>query len=109
MARTEIFIPIRPPSGGKSQARQAFIKESRPYIPNIYNYELFPFTERKYSIYICFMYINDQIIDIDNSIKTILDSLKGRIIRDDRDVKRLIVEVKEHHFEQGIIVQIEEM
>lgn len=100
----KITIPSLGRSGQKRKTYKSSKKEYKDFIPFVdrwvYDKNL------HFRVEIDIKYPFKQCSDIDNALKPILDSLKGKVIYDDRQIKHLKVNVSEETRESSIEIKI---
>lgn len=71
------------------------------YIP-ITIYATKEYKQKKYRVDIVLHFKNNQEIDVDNCLKTVLDMLTGHFMWDDRQIKELSVKIVENSPNMGV-------
>lgn len=108
MIELKTFVPCNPPNKGNKLSRAHWRGQAALYIP-ITIYATNEYASKKYFVDIILYFPHKQNVDIDNCMKTVLDSLIGRFMVDDRQIKKLCVEVVEGGEKIGVEIHQQEM
>lgn len=100
----DFFIPMRAESANNREVKKGFVEKCRPLMPE-------PLTLVDYPIKasVVFYFRGECKCDIDNLAKALLDAMQGRIIKDDKYIKKLSLEIIDHSFMEGIAVTMRKL
>lgn len=103
-----IFVPIPVPNRINRQKKARWFSEVPKYIPILEEVQ-YPTHKKKYQLNLVLHFPYYQNVDIDNALKGIIDSLKGRLMWDDRQIKELHVKVVENSSQNGVDISLKEL
>jgi Holliday junction resolvase RusA-like endonuclease len=95
----EFFIPFWAARRGKRKA--AFLTNADPHIPRT----LIQQSDR-YEVHLDFYHTAESNGDIDNRCTCVLDALKGKVLYDDWNVKKLVATIHERSDKIGVVVRV---
>ncbi len=105
--KEKIYLPFIPSGGSKPQNRQKFIKEVQAFIVENELDKMHYQRGNKLKMMVYFHYKNGaKTKDIDNSLKGLLDALKGYLFFDDQQIKDIHARIIEDSNKSGIEVRI---
>ena len=104
--KSKIFLPFVPCGGSKPKNRQKFIKEVQAFLVEN-EFTKFYIKSPNIKMMIQFHYKSaEQTKDIDNSLKGLLDGMKGYLFFDDRQIKDIHARIVAPSNKIGIEVRI---
>lgn len=86
MENIKFFVPLKVPSGQRSQGRQTYIRNAKNFMPNFVKGKKMS-KEIKYHCKVIFF--QKQNVDIDNALKSLFDAMVNHVIPDDRQIVSL--------------------
>lgn len=102
--KIDIFLEIKPQSGGDYQKKLNFIKEFRFKLSSLISRKIY---KGNVKLNVKFFFKNIYKGDVDNLLKSLLDALKLVLVKDDNQIKKINAEIIENCFIQGIAIIIE--
>lgn len=96
-----MFIPVAP-AGQSQSARRRFISQCITFLPQECSWK----DKRDIMVYVEFHYKTAQVKDLDNSLKSLLDSLKTRIFWDDSQVTEIHVKMMKFSHRVGVNLKV---
>jgi len=95
-------MPIKPETGSYPMKKKKFNREAVEFFKN----KKWRKETGNIRLSAIFHFYNNCSCDIDNLAKSLLDSMNGIIYRDDKQIKKLLLEIIENSFIEGISIII---